>query len=88
MGHCSIVNYYKVFRKAASHYFTKKIQPFLTLPGVVELDETYVGMTKFSMNDAFPNIRWIFGLHCRSTKICLMYFIKDKNHDSIMKAIK
>jgi len=76
--------YPTVFRKAASYYYRKKIQPYLILPSVVEMDETYVGLTKFNCMDTFPQIRWIFGLHCRDTKIAVMYFIKDKTSDSIL----
>lgn len=46
---CEHENFYpNVFRKAASYYYRKKIQPYLTLPGLVEMDETYLGNTKFN----------------------------------------
>lgn len=80
--------YYFVYRKAASYYYRKKIQPYLTLPSIVEMDETYVGFSKFNCVENFPTIRWIFGLHCRSTKLCVMYYIKEKNTENIFNICK
>ena len=40
--------YPHLFKKAASYYFRKKVQPYLVLPGIVEMDETYLGGTKYN----------------------------------------
>jgi hypothetical protein len=78
-----------LFRKAGSYYFRKKIQPYLTLPGLVEMDETYLGSTKFNTSNKIGSvIRWIFGLFCRDTKITLMYYIKQKDQASCFNVCK
>jgi len=35
--------FYRLFRKACSHYENTKIRPYLVLPGPVEIDETKLG---------------------------------------------
>lgn len=64
------------------------ILPYLKLPGIVEMDETYIGRRRFAFKNPFPRIRWIFGMHCRLTWISIMYFIKDKVHTTIAPIIK
>jgi hypothetical protein len=77
---CVETTYSHIFRKAGSYYFRKKMQPFLVLPGVVEMDETYLGTTKFNCTKKMNTmVRWIFGLFCRSTKMSLLYYLKEKN---------
>ena len=34
---------FTIIRKAMSHYWLKRILPFLTLPGPIEIDETCIG---------------------------------------------
>ena len=46
--------YFKLFRLAASHYMRTRVQPYLRLPGPVEVDETYIGRRKFSFKELFP----------------------------------
>jgi len=84
----SIGAHFTLFRKAASHYLSKFIQPYLKFPDIMEVDETFLGASRFSMLNAFPQIRWVFGMHCRKTKLCMMYYLKDKNHNSIVPLIK
>jgi hypothetical protein len=52
------------------------------------MDETYVGKRKFSLTDPFPRVRWLFGMHCRDTKLSILYFVKDKVHTTIAPHIK
>lgn len=66
----------------------KFIQPYLKFPSIMEVDETFIGATRFSMLNPFPQIRWVFGMHCRQTKLAMMYYLKDKNHNSIVPLIK
>ena len=60
----SQVHFWRVFREAASNYVATRMHPYLKLPGIVEMDETYIGKKKFFRNDHYPHIRWIFGMHC------------------------
>jgi hypothetical protein len=84
----NVTIYFRLFRIAASHYMKKKILPYLKLPGIVEMDETYIGRRKFAYKDPFPRIRWVFGMHCRLTRLSVMYFIKDKVHATVAPLIK
>lgn len=52
------------------------------------MDETFIGKRKFTFTDNFPKIRWIYGMHCRNTKISLLYFVKDKNSITIHPHLK
>jgi len=70
----------RVFRKASHHYMTTQIFPHLILPGPVEIDETRVGQKRFSYTNRFPQVRWVFGLLCRRTRLFIGQFIKDKSH--------
>lgn len=36
----------------------------------------------------FPQLRWVFGILDRRTRIPIMYFIKDKSHKNIVDLIK
>jgi len=57
--------YFKIFRKAHSHYVKKMITPFLVLTGPVEIDESKVNaMQRFCTTGAFVTIRWMFGMFC------------------------
>ena len=38
--------------------------------------------------ETMPNMRWIFGMHDRKTKISLMYYLKEKSKDNIMNVCK
>ena len=67
--------YFKLFRRASSHYFEKQIQPYLVFDDVIEMDETYLGLTKFSVTDTFPRVRWVYGLFCRKSKLTVMYYL-------------
>ena len=65
-----------IFRRSLSHYVQYKIYPYLTLPGSVEIDESKVSNKKFdSMKGGGCHIRWIFGMVCRKTKLCIIYSI-------------
>jgi hypothetical protein len=54
----------------------------------MEVDETFLGATQFNMLAKFPILRCVFGMHCRQTKIAVMYYLKDKTHKGIMPLIK
>ena len=45
----AIAHNYTLFRRAASHYMAKYIQPYLKFPSIMEVDETFIGSTRFSM---------------------------------------
>lgn len=62
--------------------------PFLKLPGIVEMDETYIGKRRYSLTDPFPTVRWVYGMHCRQTKLSILRFIKDKVHTTLAPIIK
>lgn len=81
-------SYFKLIRRASSHYFQKMIQPYLVFDEVIEMDETYIGTTRFSVVDSFPTMRWIYGLFERRTKLTVMYYLKEKSHDRIIEVIK
>lgn len=81
-------SYFKLIRRSSSHYFEEMIKPYLVLSDVTEMDETYVGLTKFSVTDNFPAIRWIYGLFERKTKLSILYYLKQKTHENVVKIIK
>lgn len=33
-------------------------------------------------------MRWVFGMYCRSTRLAVIYCIKDKNHETLAGCIK
>ncbi|CDW76118.1 UNKNOWN [Stylonychia lemnae] len=78
----------KIYRFAMSHYWARYIKPFLKLPGVVEIDETMSSARKYAVGTKFPHQRWIFGMYCRDTKICVMYNIRNRNHWNIYPLLK
>jgi hypothetical protein len=57
-----------VFRRSFNNYMARRIYPFLKLPGPVEIDEAKIGVQRWHFKGEFPkNIKWAFGLYCRST---------------------
>lgn len=36
----------------------------------------------------FPTVRWAFGFHCRTTKLPIIYQIKNKKHWNLSNYIK
>jgi len=57
---------FRIFRKSCSNYFSKRIAPYLILPGPVEIDEAQVGAKRFWLFPyQWPECRWMFGLVCR-----------------------
>lgn len=81
--------YFKIFRKAHSHYVKKMIRPFLVLTGPLEIDESKVNtLQRFNTVGAFVSIRWMFGMFCRNTKIMLVYVIKEKSARIILPLMK
>ena len=36
----------------------------------------------------FPQLRWVFGLLCRQSRIPIMYYVKEKSHESLIKIMK
>jgi hypothetical protein len=61
----AVGSHYTLFRRAGSHYMAKFIQPYLKFPSIMEVDETFIGATRYSMLNPFPQVRWVFGMHCR-----------------------
>jgi hypothetical protein len=80
--------YFRIFRKALSHFSVKKILPYLVLTGPVEIDESKINHTKFKCMGTSVLIRWMFGMYCRATKIMIVYCIKDKSIQAIVPVIK
>jgi hypothetical protein len=64
-----------MFRRCYSHFITKKVLPYLVLPGPVDIDETKIGRKRWTFFGKFPTVRWAFGLFCRSTRIPIIYQI-------------
>jgi hypothetical protein len=80
--------YFSVFRKVAAHYIENKIMPYLVLPGPVEIDESKTSHRKFKITGGYIVVRWVFGMYCRSTKLGVIYAIKDKCHNTLVDCIK
>lgn len=78
----------KIYRFSMAHYWQRYVKPYLKLPGVVEIDETMSSAKKYAVGTKFPHQRWVFGMYCRDTHICVMYFIKNRNHWNIYPHLK
>lgn len=68
-------------RHALAHFYKLSVKPFLKLPGVVEIDETKVSQERGIVLGAWskhPTIKWMFGMFCRHTKLCIMYNVKNR----------
>jgi hypothetical protein len=87
LGHSS-PEYFNVFRKAASHYVDRKILPYLVLPGPIEIDESKTQNKKYKVAGGHIVVRWVFGMYCRSTKLAVIYSVKDKNHETLVDCLK
>ena len=76
--------YFKIFRNALAHYFRTRVKPYLKLGnnGVIEIDETKASNVRGFAGIYHPVYRWLLGLFCRSTKLIVIYYIKNrrKNH--------
>jgi hypothetical protein len=67
----------------------KKVYPFLRLPGPIEIDEAKIGVQRWHYKGEFPkNIKWAFGVYCRSTQIAIVYEISTKNHAELVSIMK
>ena len=80
--------YFGLFRKVASHYIEKKVLPYLVLPGPIEMDETKTSHRKYKITGGTIVVRWVFGMYCRSTKLGVLYAIKDKCHETLTDCMK
>lgn len=80
--------YFSIFRKVAAHYIDQKIMPYLVLPGPIEIDESKTSHRKFKITGGYIVVRWVFGMYCRSTKLGVIYAIKDKCHTTLTECIK
>ena len=87
IGHSS-PEYFNVFRKVASHYVDTKILPYLILPGPIEIDESKTQNKKYKVAGGTIVVRWVFGMYCRSTKLAVIYCIKDKTHETLVDCMK
>lgn len=68
---------------------TKKVYPFLKLPGPVEIDESKIGIQRWHFRGEFPkNIKWAFGMYCRTTQIPIVYEISSKCHTELVSVMK
>ncbi|CDW79773.1 UNKNOWN [Stylonychia lemnae] len=65
----------------------RKINTFYSNAGP-QFYETLIGQQRWSYMGHFPQLRWVFGLLCRRTRIPVMYFIKDKSHKNLVDIIK
>jgi hypothetical protein len=53
------------------------------------MDETYLGSTKFNASlHQSVMIKWIFGLYCRTSKIAVMYYLKEKTQPHCLNVMK
>jgi hypothetical protein len=71
-----------------SHYWCKKILPYIKLPGPVEMDETLISRKRWNPFGQMPKLKWAFGMICRETKIPIIFYIKDKSHWTLGRIIK
>jgi hypothetical protein len=66
-----------------------KVLPYLILPGPCEIDEAKLGRQRWHHRGEFPkNIKWGFGLYCRTTHIPIIYEIKNKQHAYLVSIMK
>lgn len=80
---------FRIFRKSCAKYFQKRIEPYIILPGPVEIDEAQVGAKRFWLFPyQWPECRWMFGMVCRRTKIPVIYYIPNKKHTNLINFIK
>ncbi len=80
---------FKIFRKSCARYFSRRIAPYIVLPGPVEIDEAQVGAKRFWLFPyQWPECRWMFGMICRRTKIPVIYYIPNKKHTNLINFIK
>ncbi len=70
----------KIFRCALANYWSRKVKPFVRLggSGVVEIDETKSSTVRGYAGWKHPVFKWILGMICRSTKIMVIYYIKNR----------
>lgn len=80
--------YDNIFRKAYSHYAQEMVLPYLTLPGGIEIDESKVNHKRFQCLGNYITVRWMFGMYCRKTRICIAYCIRDKSMNHIIPIMK
>lgn len=64
------------------------ILPYLVLNGPVEIDESKVNHKKFHCLGNNVNIRWMFAIFCRQTKLFISYIIKDKSMAHLVPLMK
>lgn len=82
------IDHFKLFRRSYSLFVKKKVLPYLVLPGPVEIDETKIGRKRWLYYGHFPKVRWAFGMYCRTTKIPIIFHIKNKKHTKLSGIIK
>jgi hypothetical protein len=82
------IDYFYLFRKSYDLYARLKVLPFLQLPGIVEIDESKVNHRKYKVHRKSHQVRWMFGIYCRSTKIAVLYSIRDKKMSTLLPIIK
>ena len=57
-----LYQYYRIIRRASTFYIRMKVQPFLKLPGPVEIDETKMGpKNNMEFNKCPEKANWILG---------------------------
>ena len=66
------------------------MKPYLVLPGIVEIDETKIGVER-GVSGAMnwhPKLRWVFGMYCRQTGLIIMYYILNRMSEFLYPKIK
>jgi hypothetical protein len=85
----SLQSLFALFRRAYTFFVKTKVLPYLVLPGPCEIDEAKLGRQRWHHKGEFPkNIKWGFGIYCRTTNIPVIYEIKNKQHAYLVSIMK
>jgi hypothetical protein len=88
MNDSAMADFFIIIRKAVSRYIEENVKKYIRFTDMIDIDETLIGQQKWSYMGHFPQLRWVFGILDRRTRIPIMYFIKDKSHKNIVDLIK
>jgi len=71
-----------------SHYWKKRVLPYIKLHGPVEMDETLISRKRWIPWGPIPKLKWAFGLICRQSKIPVIFYIPNKTHWTLASIVK
>eukprot|EP00347_Sterkiella_histriomuscorum_P018570 403345014 len=88
MSDSAMADFFIIIRKACSRFIENRVKKYLVFQDQIDIDETLIGQQRWSYMGHFPQLRWVFGMLCRRSRIPVMYFIKDKSHQNLVSIIK